>query len=76
MMIRSQVQVDEMQFGFMPGKGTTHLIFIEEQMMEKHLAKKKKLYLAFVDLEKAFDRIVREGMRWAMRKSGVEERLV
>ena len=48
-------------------------------MMEKHLAKKKKLYLASrknVDLEKAFDRIVKEGIRWAMRKSGVEEWLV
>ena len=51
-----QVQVDEMQFRFMIGKGTTDAIFIVCQMMEKHLAKMNKLYLAFVDLEKAFDR--------------------
>jgi len=29
-----------------------------------------------VDLEKAFDRVLREVIRWAMRKLGVEEWLV
>jgi len=29
-----------------------------------------------VDLERAFDRVLREVMRWAMRKLGVEEWLV
>jgi len=29
-----------------------------------------------VDLEKAFDRVLREVISWAMRKMGVEERLV
>ena len=57
-----------MQFGFMPGKGTTDAIFIMRQVQEKHQAKKKKLYYAFVDLEKAFDRVPREVVRWALRK--------
>ncbi len=51
MSIISQVQVDEIQFGLMPEQGTTHLIFIDEQLMEKHLAK-KKWHLAYDDLEK------------------------
>jgi len=38
--------------------------------------KVKKLYFGFVDLEKAFDRVPREVIRWAMRKLGVEEWLV
>ena len=53
--IRCQVSIGNMQFGFMPGKGTTDVIFIMRQVQEKHQAK-KKLYYAFVDLEKAFER--------------------
>ena len=34
--------------------------------------KGKKLYFGFVDLEKAFDRVPREVIKWAMRKLGVE----
>ena len=36
----------------------------------------KKLYFGFVDLEKAFDRVPREVISWAMCKLGVEEWLV
>jgi len=35
-----------------------------------------KLYFGFVDLEKAFDRVPREVISWAMRKLGLEEWLV
>ena len=49
-----QVSIDNMQFGFMPGKGTTDAIFIMRQVQEKHQAKKNNLYYAFVYLEKAF----------------------
>ena len=65
-----------MQFGFIPGKGTTDAIFIMRQVQEKHLAKKKKLYYVFVDLEKAFDGVPREVVRWALRKLGVDELLI
>ena len=58
--IRCQVSIDNMQFGFMPGKGTTDAIFILRQVQGKHQAKKKKLYYAFVDLKMAFDRVPRE----------------
>ena len=43
---------------------------------KKHLAKNKKLYFAFVDLEKAFDRVSRKVIWWAMRKLGIEEWIV
>jgi len=38
--------------------------------------KGKKLYFGFVDLEKAFDKVPREVISWAMHKLGVEEWLV
>jgi len=38
--------------------------------------KGKKLYFGFEDLGKAFDRVLREAIRWAMHKLGTEEWLV
>ena len=70
---RERVSIDEMQFGFMPGRGTTDAIFILRHLQEKHVAKNKKFYCAFVDLEKAFDRVPREVIWRAMQKLGVEE---
>ena len=71
--IRDMVDIDGMQFGFVPGRGTTDAIFIARQMQEKYFAAKKPLYFAFVDLEKAFDRVPRDVLWWAMRTLGVEE---
>ena len=70
---REKVKIDAMQFGFMPGKGSPDAIFTVRQMQEKYGCKGKKLYFAFVDLEKAFDKSTQ---RWALRKAGVEEWLV
>ena len=74
--IWQQIEVDDMQFGFMKGKGTTDAIFTVGQMQENFRVKGKKLYFGFVDLEKAFDRVPREVIQWAVRKLGVEEWLV
>jgi len=42
-------------------------------MKEKFGAKGKKLCFGFVDLEKAFDRVPREVIRWTMHKLGDEK---
>ena len=77
-MIREMIAIDEMQFAFVPGRGTTDAIFIIRQLQEKFLSRKDlndknlTLFFAFVDLEKAFDRVPRKVLWWAMRKVGVE----
>jgi len=74
--IKDKAEIDDMQFGFMSGKGTTGAIFTIWWMQKKYESKGKKLYFAFVILEKAFDRVPREVTRWALRNAGVEEWLV
>ena len=73
--LRLLVSIDDSQFGFVPGRGTTDAVFVEKQLQEKYLAN-KRLYMAFVDLEKAFDGVPQKVIRWALRKLGVEERIV
>ena len=75
-LIRQRVEIHEMQCGFMSGRGTTDAIFIVHQLREKHLAANRPLYMAFVDLEKAFDGVPRDVIWWAMRKLGIDEWLV
>ena len=48
-LIHSQVDINNMQFGFVPGNSTTDAIYILQQMEEKQFIR-KKIYFAFVDL--------------------------
>ena len=57
--LRQQVRIDDMQFGSMPGRSNADAIFIVRQLQEKFYAVNKTLYMAFADLEKAFDRVPR-----------------
>ena len=54
------VETNKMQFGFRPGAGTTHAIFIARQLQERHRGKHRELWWAFVDLDKAFDKSAKE----------------
>jgi hypothetical protein len=74
--VRKIVKIDSMQFGFMAGRSTTDAIFMVRQLQEKYLAKNKELWIAFVDLEKAYDRVPREVVWRALRCLGVDELIV
>ena len=58
------VTKDDMQFGFTPGKGTIHALFILRRMQEEFRGREKKLYTCFANLEKAFDRVPRKVTEW------------
>ena len=75
-LIRRVMSMDDSQFGFVPGGGITDTIFIVRQLQEKYLAANKRLYMTFVDLEKAFVRVPRKVIWWALRKLGVDEWIV
>ena len=72
--IPQMVNIDEMQFAFVPGRSTTEAIFIVCQLQEKcTTAANKQLYFAFVDFEKAFDCVPRKVLLWALRNLGVDK---
>lgn len=64
-------QISKSQSGFMSGRSTQDHIFTIKQIIEKRDQQNKKLYLAFIDLEKAFDTVPREKV-W----KGLEERKI
>ena len=71
--IRECKVIVDMQFGFMPGRGTADAIFIVRQLQEKFLDKNKNLYFAFIDLEIAFDRVPCKVLWLAMCVVGAPE---
>ena len=65
--IRSTIEIDDMQFAFMQGQGTTDATFIFSQLQEKFHAKNKNLYFAFNDLEKGFHSVPCQVLWWVGR---------
>ena len=48
--VRSIVLIDEMQFGFRPGRGTTDAIFIVRQLQEKIFRKEEREFVDGISL--------------------------
>ena len=69
-LIRQVVTIDESQFGCVPGRGTTDASFAICQLQEKYFTVDKQIYMymAIVDLEKAFDRVPENVFWWALRQ--------
>ena len=74
--MRALVNLDKFQFGFMPEKETRNTLYIIKRRQEEYRNMDKKLYMCFVDMEKAFDRLPRKVIEWSMRQRGLPEMLV
>ena len=70
------VDIDKMQYGFMPWRGTVDAAFVLRGLTEKFRAKNKKLFFVFADLEKTFDWVPREIIGFALTRKGAQEYLV
>jgi hypothetical protein len=66
----------DVQCGFMSGRGCTDQMFSLKMIVDKYLGVNKKVFAAFVDLEKAYDRINRNVLWKVLREYGVNERLI
>ena len=69
------VDIDKMQYGFMPGRGTVDAVFVLMRLSEKFRAKNKFIFI-FVDLEKAFEQVPKEFIRFALWRKRVQEYLI
>ena len=65
----------ESQCGFRAGRSTVDMIFSVRQLQEKCQEQNKPLYLAFIDLTKAFDLVSRDGLFHLLKKIGCPPRL-
>jgi Reverse transcriptase (RNA-dependent DNA polymerase) len=73
--LRKLITVFKNQFGFMPGKSTMKAIFLIRQLMERR-REQKDLHMIFIDLEKAYDKIPRNIMWWALKRKLVPTKYV
>ena len=74
--LRDRVVISKQQYGFMPGKRTIDAMFALRMLMKKYWEGQRELHCVFVDLEKAYDRVLQEELWYCMRRSGIVEKYV
>ena len=66
------IEVDEAQFGFRPGRGTREGIFCFNILAQKHIEVKREMYVCFIDYAKAFDRVKHENLIQCLQEIGLD----
>jgi hypothetical protein len=69
--LRGVTLLTENQFGFMSERSIMEVIFLIRQLMERCKEQKEDLHMVFIDLEKAYDKVLRNVMWWALQKHKV-----
>lgn len=69
----SEAILPDSQCGFRANRSTMDMIFAARQLLEKSREQHRSLYVAFIDLSKAFDSVDRELLWKILRKSGCTE---
>ena len=66
----------EEQAGFRAGRSTTEQIFNLRILCEKYLQHQQDIYHAFIDFEKAFDRVWHAALWATMKKDNINTNLI
>ena len=56
--LKDRVDISKQQYEFLPGKETTDAMFALRMLMEKYKEGQRELHCVFVDLEKAYERVL------------------
>ena len=72
----TESQLMDVQGGFRDGRGCVDQVFALKAVCEKYLEVNKSVYLAFMDLEKAYDKVDRCALWNVLRMYGVEGKLM
>ena len=66
-------QLGDSQMGFRKGKGTRDAIFQLRMISERYTQMGRKVYMCFVDYQKAFDRVKHDKLLEIMESAGIPE---
>ena len=68
--------IGEEQNGFRPDRRATDNIFTVNEIIDKKLKEKKKVYICFLDIEKAYDKVDREMMLAVLESIGLPRKII
>ena len=51
------MEISQVQYGFMPDRGTRNAIFVLHRLVERSIQKQKDVFTCFIDYSKAFDTV-------------------